>query len=156
MIVFYLQCAQDHVFEIWFGSSGDYETQKARGLVTCPYCGSAEIEKAVMAPNVAAKGNQRQDVVPADASVPMAGGAVDPVQHKAMMAALAKVQAKMLEGSDNVGDRFADEARAMHLGEADARPIHGRTSIEEARALMEEGVPVAPLPLPVRDPGKVN
>ncbi|RVT93343.1 DUF1178 family protein [Sphingomonas crocodyli] len=156
MIVFDLQCAQDHVFEIWFGSSDDYERQKARGLVTCPYCGSDKVEKAVMAPRVGAKGNQRAEVVPADASVPMAGGAIDPAQHKAMMAALAKVQAKMLEGSDNVGDRFADEARAMHLGEADARPIHGRASLEDARALVEEGVPVAPLPLPVSDPGKVN
>ena len=156
MIVFDLQCAQEHVFEIWFGSSEDYEQQKARGLVTCPYCGSGDVEKAVMAPRVGAKGNQRAEVVPADASIPMAGGAIDPVQHKAMMAALAKVQAKMLEGSDNVGDRFADEARAMHLGETDSRPIHGRTSIEEARALVEEGVPLTPLPLPVSDPGKVN
>ena len=156
MIVFDLQCAQEHVFEIWFGSSEDYEQQKSRGLVTCPYCGSGDVEKAVMAPRVGAKGNQRAEVVPADASIPMAGGAIDPVQHKAMMAALAKVQAKMLEGSDNVGDRFADEARAMHLGETDSRPIHGRTSIEEARALVEEGVPLTPLPLPVSDPGKVN
>ncbi|TZG29321.1 DUF1178 family protein [Sphingomonas montanisoli] len=156
MIVFDLQCAQEHVFEIWFGSSEDYEAQKARGLVACPYCGSDKVEKAVMAPRVAAKGNQRQETIPANASVPMAGGAVDPAAHKAMMVALSKMQAKMLEGSDNVGDRFADEARAMHLGETDARPIHGRTSIDEARALVEEGVPVAPLPLPVSDPGKVN
>ena len=145
-----------HVFEIWFGSSADYEDQKARGLVMCPYCGSTEVDKAVMAPNVAAKGNQRREVVPVapDAPAPVAAAAnmPSPEQFKAMVAKLAEVQAKMLEGSEHVGNRFAEEARSMHLGEQEARPIHGQTSAEEAKALIEEGVPIAPLLLPVRPP----
>ena len=155
MIVFDLAC-QDagHVFEIWFGSSTDYEDQKARGLVSCPYCGSADIGKAVMAPNVAAKGNSRSDSKPV--SLPAAANVPPVAQFKEMVAKLAEVQARMLENSDYVGTKFADEARSMHLGEQEARPIHGQTTPEEARALVEEGVPVAPLLLPVLPPESRN
>ncbi|RYD96104.1 MAG: DUF1178 family protein, partial [Sphingomonadales bacterium] len=98
MIVFDLACKKAaHVFEIWFGSSADYEDQKARGLVTCPYCGSADIDKAVMAPNVAAKGNSRSDLGPVPATVPAAANVPTPAQFKEMVAKLAEVQAKMLE-----------------------------------------------------------
>ena len=155
MIVFDLACNNaGHIFEIWFGSSADYEDQKARGLVMCPYCGSTDVDKAVMAPNVAPKGNQRSD--PAAAPVPAAANVPSPEQFKSMVAKLAEVQAKMLEGSDYVGSRFADEARSMHLGEQESRPIHGQTSPEEAKALIDEGVPVAPLLLPVRPPKSEN
>ena len=155
MIVFDLACNDaGHVFEIWFGSTADYEDQKTRGLVSCPYCGSADVDKAVMAPNVAAKGNSRSDTLPA--TVPAAANVSTPEGFKAMVAKLAEVQARMLEGSEHVGDRFADEARSMHLGEQDARPIHGQTSIEEAKALIEEGISVAPLLLPVRPPHSEN
>ncbi|MDR6853610.1 hypothetical protein J2Y54_003130 [Sphingomonas sp. BE123] len=145
MIVFDLKCAHAHVFEAWFGSSADYDDQRARGLLSCPVCGDADIAKAVMAPNVAAKGN-RAPATPAPATP-------DP---KALMAALAQVQAKLLEGSQWVGMSFADKARAMHLGEEPAAPIHGQTSLDEARALIEDGVPVAPLPLPVVPPEQRN
>lgn len=155
MIVFDLACKNaGHVFEIWFGSTADYENQKARGLVTCPYCGSADVDKAVMSPNVAAKGNARSD--PAPASVSAAANVPTPAQFKEMISKLADVQAKMLENSEHVGTKFADEARSMHLGEQDARPIHGQTTREEARALIEEGVPVAPLLLPVLPPKSRN
>ncbi|SFR81896.1 DUF1178 family protein [Sphingomonas jatrophae] len=140
MILFDLACAQGHVFEGWFGSSDDYEHQRARGLVSCPMCGAGGVEKAVMAPRVAAKGNQ----APSAATV------------KAVLGALAKAQAKALEGSDYVGPRFAAEARAMHEGATPHRTIHGQASLAEARALVEDGVPVAPLPLPVRPPGTDN
>ncbi len=143
MIVFDLRCGGGHVFEAWFGSSADYESQRERALISCPVCGDGSIEKAVMAPNVAAKGNQR------------AGGESKP-DPKALMAALAQAQAKMLEGSKWVGLSFADKARAMHLGETPHAPIHGQTSADEARALIEEGVPVAPLPLPVVPPEQAN
>lgn len=159
MIVFDLACKNaGHVFEIWFGSSADYEDQKARGLVSCPYCGSTDVGKAVMAPNVSPKGNQRNETpaVPVPAATPVAANLPSPVEFKAMVARLAEVQAKMLEGSDYVGSRFADEARSMHLGEQESRPIHGQTSPEEAKALIEEGVPVAPLLLPVRPPKSEN
>lgn len=145
MIVFDLKCAHAHVFEAWFGSSTDYEDQRTRGLLSCPICGDLDIAKAVMAPNVAAKGN-RAPATPA-AAIP------DP---KALMAALAQAQAKMLEGSQWVGMSFADKARAMHAGEEAAAPIHGQTSVAEAKALIEDGVPVAPLPLPVIPPEQCN
>ncbi len=139
MIVFDLRCAAGgHVFEGWFGSSGDYESQRSRGLVSCPICGDGEVEKAPMAPSVAAKGNS----------------APDPAAVKKMLAEMATLQKKMLEKSDFVGDRFPDEARAIHLGEAEARAIHGRASRAEAKSLAEEGVPVAPLPFPVPEPGE--
>lgn len=146
MIVFDLKCGGGHVFEAWFGSSGDYESQRERALIACPMCGDSAIDKAVMAPNVAAKGNRRSEAVPA-------AGKPDPKQ---LMAALAQVQAKMLEGSQWVGVAFADKARAMHLGEEAHAPIHGQASAEEAKALIEEGVAVAPLPLPVVPPEQRN
>jgi hypothetical protein len=138
MIVFDLRCARTHVFEAWFGSSADYESQRERGLVNCPICGDTEIAKAVMAPAVAPKGNQRSEARPAAAHAPEA--------VKAMLAALAALQTKVEADCDYVGDRFADEARAIHVGEAEARGIYGETTIEEALALHEEGIDVAPLP----------
>lgn len=143
MIVFDLRCGAGHVFEAWFGSSADYEDQRDRTLIACPMCGDSAIDKAVMAPNVAAKGNQRS----------AAPGKPDPKQ---LIEAIAQAQAKMLEGSKWVGVAFADKARAMHLGEEAHAPIHGQASAEEAKALIEEGVPVAPLPLPVVPPEQRN
>lgn len=155
MIVFDLHCKDGgHVFEIWFGSSADYEAQKVRGLVSCPYCGSTDIDKAVMAPNVGAKGNSRADTAPANTQA--AANMPSPEAFKEVMGKLATMQAKMLEGSEYVGSRFADEARSMHLGEQDAKPIHGQTSAEEAKALIDEGIAVAPLLLPVRPPNSEN
>lgn len=134
MIVFDLRCARAHVFEACFGSSAAYEDQLARGLIACPICGDATIEKAVMAPNVAAKGNR---------TTPSPGAV------KAALTALAKAQAAALENSRWVGNAFADTARAMHAGDVDHAPIHGQATLEQARALADEGVPVAPLPLPI-------
>jgi hypothetical protein len=144
MIVFDLKCGAGHVFEAWFGSSGDYEDQRARGLLACPLCGDAEVAKAVMAPNVPAKGNRKDDAPPNPAAV------------KAALAAMAEAQKKALDGSTWVGGAFANQARAMHDGEIDHKPIHGQASAEEARALVEDGVPVAPLPFPVTPPNARN
>ena len=144
MIVFDLKCGAGHVFEAWFGTSGDYEDQSQRGLIACPLCGDKEVGKAVMAPAVATKGNQK----PAEAA--------DPQAMKRMLAALAAAQKEMLERSSWVGERFADEARAIHLGEADARAIHGKATRAEAEQLAEEGIPVSPLPFPVVEPGEEN
>ena len=143
MIIFDLKCgAQGHVFESWFGSNEDYEAQAARGLVSCPICGASDVDKAPMAPRVGAKGNQ--------------GGAMPPEAVKAALAGMAEAQKKMLEKSEHVGDRFPDEARAIHLGETEARAIHGRASPADAASLRDEGVPIAPLPFPVPDPGTEN
>lgn len=150
MIVFDLKCGASHVFEAWFGSSAAYEEQRAAGLVECPVCGSGEVSKAVMAPNVGPKGNQRSaaPAVPAEAPPPEA--------VKAAMAALAAMQARMLEKSQWVGTAFADKARAMHLGEEAVEQIHGQATPEQAQELIEEGVPVAPLLVPVVPPESRN
>lgn len=143
MIIFDLKCApQGHVFEAWFGSGEEYEAQRARGLVTCPLCGSGEIGKAPMAPAVGAKSNQSEGP--------------PPEQVKAMLHAMAEAQKKMLESSEHVGPRFADEARAIHLGEAEARAIHGQATPEQADELRDEGIPVAPLPFPLIPPETEN
>lgn len=155
MIVFDLKCGSvGHVFEAWFGSSADYEDQRARGLLQCPMCGDADVGKALMAPAVAAKGNSRS-VEPAAASAPVAT-TPDPAKLRALVTALAQAQQKALEGSTWVGRDFAAEARAMHYGEKAHESIHGEVAPAEARALIEEGVEVAPLPLPVVPPHAKN
>ena len=142
MIVFDLKCATGHVFEGWFGSGAEFDSQRERGLVSCPLCGSFEVVKAPMAPRVGAKGNAASD--PSPAAVTKA------------LAEMAKMQKQLLEKSDNVGERFSDEARAIHLGEAEARAIHGRASRVDAQSLADEGIPISPLPFPVPEPGEEN
>ncbi|RED15916.1 DUF1178 family protein [Parasphingopyxis lamellibrachiae] len=154
MIVFDLQCeGAGHVFEAWFGSSADFEDQRERGLVACPLCGSDKVRKAIMAPAVGAKGNRQGSE---GKELAVSNDMPEPAQMKAMLETLAREQAKALEKSDYVGKDFASEARAMHDGEIDDRPIHGQTSLDEAKALVEDGVPVAPLPLPIRPPKTDN
>ncbi len=154
MIVFDLSCADGHRFEGWFGSSADYEGQRDGGLLACPFCGSGDVGKAPMAPAVPAKGNSRPESLPAAAS-PQQAMANTPLPPQ-MLAALAKAQAEALKNSTWVGDKFAEETRKMHYGERDEAPIHGQASLAEAKALIEEGVPVAPLPFPVAPPDKLN
>ncbi|AJP72462.1 DUF1178 family protein [Sphingomonas hengshuiensis] len=153
MIVFDLKCGTGHVFEAWFGSSIAYEEQRAAGLVTCPLCGDGGVMKAVMAPNIAAKGN-RAPSLPASAAP--TGEAPGPEAVKAALAAVAAIQAKMLETSQWVGTGFADKARSMHLGEEAPAPIHGQATREQAQELIEEGVPIAPLLVPVVPPETRN
>lgn len=155
MIVFDLSCHVGHRFEGWFGSSCDYEDQRGRGLLACPHCGSAEVGKAPMAPAVPAKGNARQEVLPPEAQKQLANTPLSPQVQQAL-GALAKAQAEALKRSTWVGDKFAEETRKMHYGERDEAPIHGQASLAEAKALIEEGVPVAPLPFPVAPPEKLN
>ncbi len=145
MIVFDLVCAPaGHVFEAWFGSTADYDAQRTRGLVQCPLCGAADVGKAVMAPRVSVKGNQR----PTGGSAPLSS---DVEGMKQMLSALATAQKKLLEKSEHVGERFADEARSIHLGESPGRAIHGRATPDQARSLAEDGIAVAALPFPVID-----
>ena len=149
MIVFDLKCGQDHVFEAWFGSSSAYEDQRGRGLIQCPMCGDGDVGKAVMAPRLSmgAAGERSLPVASAPDSAP---------EMKALFGAMALMQAKMLEKSEWVVRRFADEARAIHLGESDQRSIHGQTTPSEAEALRDEGIAVAPLPFPVAPPDQLN
>ena len=151
MIVFELRCSGAHIFEAWFASSAAYDEQRARGLLMCPVCGDTDVAKALMAPNVAAKGNSR--AVPVTVPAP---DAPTPEAVKAAIQAIATMQAKMLEKSQWVGSAFADRARAMHNGDVDQSPIHGQATRAEAEALVEEGVPVAPLLVPIVPPEALN
>lgn len=155
MIVFDLHCTGGHRFEGWFGSSADFADQQARGLLVCPSCGSDEVGKAPMAPAVPAKGNARQEVLPPQAPQPMTNSPMA-LQVQQALSALARAQAEALKSSTWVGDKFAEETRKMHYGERDEAPIHGEASLAQAKALIEEGVPVAPLPFPVAPPDKLN
>lgn len=155
MIVFDLECRTGgHRFEGWFGSSDDFASQQERGLVTCPECGSADVGKAVMAPNVGMKGNQGGSSLPAPSET--VSNQTLPPEAAEMMQKLAKMQAEALKDSRWVGENFADDARAMHYGERDAESIHGQATLEEAKDLLDEGIGVAPLPFPVAPPDKTN
>lgn len=149
MIVFDLCCREGHGYEGWFASSDDYASQKERGLVTCPLCGSADVDKAPMAPAVPRKGNRQP------AAKPVAGGKIPP-EAAALMQKIAKLQAEALKSSTWVGPNFAEQSRAMHYGERDPAPIHGQATPDEALGLVEEGIPVAPLLVPVVPPDEVN
>ncbi len=135
MIKFTLKCAEGHQFESWFQSAGAFDTLKAAGHVSCAVCGSAEVEKAVMALRVTTgrkKAGAREGALSTPAS---------PQEQ-----ALAELRRQVEQNSEYVGLEFAREARAMHEGEAPERAIYGEAKLDEARALIEDGVPVAPLP----------
>jgi len=147
MIRLALKCSQNHRFDSWFQSSEAFDTLLATGLVTCPTCGASEITKSLMAPRVRpARDAARQPATPPDdakehpLSTPASG------EEATRIRALAEMKAKIEANSDYVGLEFAREARAMHHGDAPERAIHGEAKADEARALIEEGVPVAPLP----------
>jgi hypothetical protein len=154
MIRYALKCADDHRFESWFQSASAFDALAARGHVACPVCGRTDVEKAIMAPRVAkaetaiAKPAAEAKEVPAVPERPLSGPA-----HPAEQM-LRKLREHIEKTSTDVGDRFATEARAMHAGDKDEAPIHGQASPAEARALIEDGVPILPLPIPV--PGKRN
>jgi hypothetical protein len=156
MIVFDLECRLGgHRFEGWFGSSEDFAAQQERGLVACPECGSADVIKAPMAPKLARKGNQLPSAPAPATPRPMSNVAMPPEAAR-MMRALATMQAEALKTSRWVGDDFAETSRAMHYGERDVETIHGQATLEEAKALHEEGIEVAPLLFPVAPPGDTN
>jgi hypothetical protein len=151
MKVLDLQCGQHHVFEGWFASEEDFAGQHARGLVCCPLCGDADVQKMLSAPrlNLRAAG---QDPAPAagHARSPAAkhrgGSAVAGPSVAAFQAQLLQAMRQMVATAEDVGDRFADQARAMHHGEVEARNIRGRTTPDVAMELAEEGIDVLPLP----------
>ena len=133
MIVYDLQCKVGcATFEAWFSSSEDYDRQRASGLVECPLCGSGNVAKAPMAPRVPRKSSASP------------------------LAQIAALQNALLKESRWVGDDFTETARAMHLGEIAHEQVHGSATVEQAKSLVEDGVPIAPLPLPVVPPPQVN
>jgi hypothetical protein len=134
MIKYALACDQGHPFEGWFSASNDFDDQKADGRLECPLCGSREVAKQIMAPAVAGTKARGGDI---DAS---------PQMRAMMMEAMGRVRAHVEENFDNVGDRFASEARAIHEGRSEERGIYGEATPKQVRELVEDGVQVAPLP----------
>jgi hypothetical protein len=133
MIKYALTCDLEHGFEGWFGSSGDYDDQHGKGLLECPVCGSKAVRTQFMAPALAGVRKTAQDET------------AGPAQAM-MMEAMGKLRRHVEETFDDVGDAFAKEARAIHEGKAEQRGIYGQASPQEVRELVEDGVPVAPLP----------
>ncbi len=148
MIRYSLRCARGHAFESWFQSSAAYDSQRKRGLIACPACDSTKVEKAIMAPRIAAKRRAKADAAP-----PPSGG--DTVSAPLMMAPqerelvvkLKELRDHVMKTADNVGREFPEEARKMHYGDIEHRAIYGEATADEARALIDEGVEVAPLPV---------
>jgi len=133
MIRYALICEHEHAFEGWFGSSADYDDQHARGLLECPVCATRAVRKQIMAPAVAGTRKTVQD----ERSGP---------PQAMMMEALSRIRRHVEENFDDVGDAFAKEARAIHEGRSEERGIYGQATPKEVRELVEDGVPVAPLP----------
>ncbi|WP_407492339.1 DUF1178 family protein [Pseudooceanicola sp. MF1-13] len=137
MIQFTLKCDHDHRFDSWFQSAAAFDTLKDRGMVACSVCGSSKVEKAVMAPRVTT-GRSKEDQAKVSGALSKPGSDLEK--------AVAELRAKIEAESDYVGDKFVEEARRIHEGEADARFIHGEAKLDEARKLVEDGIPVMPLP----------
>jgi len=147
--VFDLSCEHDHVFEGWFSSQDSYQDQLAQGLVRCPVCHSDRITRRVSAPHLNVSHLRAEPAVPRAESAPRARAAVAAPSGDQM----ARLQAEVLRQirrivrqTDDVGARFADEARRMHSGEIEERPIRGTASAEECRELVDEGISIMPIP----------
>jgi hypothetical protein len=152
MIRYNLRCGKGHTFESWFQSSAAYESQEKRKLVSCPSCGSVKVERAIMAPQIVSK-KGREVAVPAPTAAPTeAAAAPEPTpllmaQERELRTKLKELRDHIVKNADNVGERFPNEARKMHYGDIEHRPIYGEASPDEARALIDEGVEVSPLPV---------
>jgi hypothetical protein len=169
MIKYALICDQGHTFESWFSNAEGYETQVKRGFVECPTCQSKQVSKAMMAPAVST--SRRKEAIAAQTAAmtaaamqahsaaaasapPTPAAAPEPAQsvalldesQQALRAMVRELHEKLTENSTDVGDRFTTEARDMQSGDTPLRPIHGRATLEQAKALIEDGVPVMPLP----------
>jgi hypothetical protein len=154
MIRYALRCERDHAFESWFQDSSAFDTQLKRKLVNCPVCNSVKVEKAIMAPRIV--GKKGREVAPAgQAPAPAAQEARSTplmmAHERELRAKLKELRDHIVKNADNVGPRFPNEARKMHYGEIEHRPIYGEASPDEARALIDEGVEVSPLPIPPDD-----
>jgi hypothetical protein len=161
MIRYTLRCECGHAFESWFQSSSAYDSQIKRKLVTCPACDSVKVDKAIMAPQIVSK-KGRENAIPASVepaeitppAAPTQPSSTQPSSTPLLMAQERELRAKLKElrdhivkNADNVGERFPSEARKMHYGDIEHRPIYGEASPDEARALIDEGVEVTPLPV---------
>ncbi len=147
MIRYDLICEKGHEFDAWFSDSIAYDKQRKRGLVECAHCGSAKIEKQLMAPNIGSKGNRQSEVaVPAAAPQQMVAGPIDP-RAQMMMQMVREFRKHVTENAENVGDKFADEARKIHYNETKSRGIYGNATPDQAQELLEEGIAVHAIPI---------
>lgn len=142
MKVLDLQCSIGHSFEGWFGSEEDFASQRARALVQCPLCGSAEVHKLLSAPRLNLSTSRQ------DKGAELEVIAAPSVPEKPLAVAWLELARRIVANTDDVGERFADEARKMHYGETEERAIRGKTTVNEARALLDEGIEVLPMVLP--------
>lgn len=134
MIRFALKCDREHSFDGWFRNAADYDAQSAAKLVTCPVCGSDTVEKALMAPSVAV--SRKSEKLTLTVSE----------EQRRIMGKLRELAQLVRQNADNVGDRFAEEARKIHFGEIEPRGIYGEATPDEVRQLLDDGVGVMPLP----------
>jgi hypothetical protein len=158
MIRYNLVCARGHEFESWFDGSAAYDKQAKRGLVECPICGSAKVEKALMTPRLAgtrksmpaasdAPGPAAQESAVPAAPEPQAPVAMISPQEQEFRTKLRELREHLVKNAENVGQQFPEEARKMHYGEKEHRSIYGTASPDDAKALHEEGIEFAPLPV---------
>ena len=167
MIRYSLQCERRHAFDSWFQDSASYDRQAKRGFVSCPMCNSVKVEKSIMAPQIPRKGRtaeqrageekvmrttvRRKKAAAAEAaSVPATVPSPEPLlmaQEKELLSKLKELRDHIKANADNVGEQFPEQARKMHYGEIEHRPIYGDASPTEAKALIEEGVEVMPMPV---------
>jgi hypothetical protein len=144
VITYNLACGKGHEFEGWFKDSAAYDEQEAQGVLACPYCGDAQVRKAIMAPAV------KTSVTKAKGKTEITPATPDPKVVRQFMAGYRKF---IEENADYVGPRFPEEARKIHYGETEERHIYGESTVAEARELIEEGIAIAPVP---PDPGELN
>jgi hypothetical protein len=144
VIRYTLACDRKHEFESWFADSAAYDKQAKRGLVTCPQCGSAKVEKAIMAPQLANTKKRGKSVV---ASAPAEPVAMLSPQETELRQKLKEIRDHLTKNSEHVGPKFSEEAKKMHYGEIEHRSIYGEASPEQAKELAEEGVEFHPLPV---------
>jgi hypothetical protein len=146
MIRYNLRCDRGHAFESWFQSSSAYDSQVKRKLVACPTCDSTKVEKAIMAPQIAGT-KKRGAATPAVSDAPASSTPLMMTQEQELRAKLRELRDHVVKNADNVGERFPNEARKMHYGDIEHRPIYGEASPDEAKSLIDEGVEVMPLPV---------
>ncbi|HXL64214.1 MAG TPA: DUF1178 family protein [Xanthobacteraceae bacterium] len=162
MIKYALRCERDHEFESWFKNSAAYDSQRKRGLIACPACGSAKVEKAIMAPRLGRSESAGGEPLPAAAAAPPTPSLPVPMpfappgkgtvaimspQERELRKKLKELREHIVKNADYVGQRFPEQARKIHYGETEHRSIYGEASPEEAKELHEEGIAFHPLPI---------
>ena len=156
MRVFDLRCGAQHVFEGWFGSEGDFVAQAANAMIGCPLCGDTDVQRLPSAPRLNLSAVGRAEAAPPAPTAPAAAVDAPVAEHRLQQARWMRALREVVERTEDVGERFPEEARRIHYGEAEARGIRGRASREQAEALADEGIEVMALPLPAALKGPVQ